>query len=154
MRLYDDEGGISKSRVLVGLLVVLGLAVVASRVVAHHSAAGLFSREEEIILSGTVKTWRLVNPHPALIFDVTKDGGAVETWTATFNSVADVRRHGWTRTTFEAGNPVTMLGNPFFGGQKTIFPLVVTTPDGKKHLMRDPVVNKDYAAGAHKPAEN
>jgi len=28
--------------------------------------------------------------------------------------------------------------------------LVVTTPDGQKHLMRDPEVNKDYAAGAHK----
>jgi hypothetical protein len=28
--------------------------------------------------------------------------------------------------------------------------LVVTTPDGKKHLMRDPQVNKEYAADAHK----
>jgi hypothetical protein len=74
----------------------------------------------------------------------------VETWTATFNSVADVRKHGWTRETFKAGDPVTMLGNPFFGGQKTIFPLVVTTPDGKKHLMRDPEVNKAYAEGAHR----
>jgi len=132
-----------------GMLVVAGV-MLASRLVAHHSAAGLFSRDDEVVLSGAVKVWRMVNPHPALVFDVKKDGGAVETWTATFNSVADVRRHGWTRTTFEAGAPVTMLGNPFFGGQKTIFPLVVTTPDGKKHLMRDPQVNKEYAADAHK----
>ena len=132
-----------------GMLVVAGV-MVAGRLVAHHSAAGLFSRDDEVVLSGAVKVWRMVNPHPALVFDVKKDGGAVETWTATFNSVADVRRHGWTRTTFEAGAPVTMLGNPFFGGQKTIFPLVVTTPDGKKHLMRDPQVNKEYAADAHK----
>ena len=100
-------------------------------------------------MSGSVKVWRMVNPHPALVFDVTKDE-AVETWTATFNSVADVRKHGWTRETFKAGNAVTMLGNPFFGGQKTIFPLVVTAPDGKKHLMRDPEVNKAYAEGAHR----
>ena len=139
-----------RSRALVGMLVAAGLLVVAGRVVAHHSAAGLFSRDDEVILTGTVKLWRMVNPHPALVFDVKKDGGAAETWTATFNSVADVRRHGWTRTTFEEGNPVTILGNPFFGGQKTIFPLVVSTPDGKKHLMRDPVVNKQYAADAHK----
>ncbi|MGH9785388.1 MAG: DUF6152 family protein [Terriglobia bacterium] len=139
-----------RSKVLMGMLVVLGLVMVANRVVAHHSAAGLFSRDEEVVLTGAVKVWRMVNPHPALVFDVKKDGGAVETWTATFNSVADVRRHGWTRTTFEEGNPVTVLGNPFFGAQKTIFALVVTTPDGKKHLMRDPQVNKEYAADAHK----
>jgi hypothetical protein len=154
MRLYDESGGIRKNRVWLGFFLVAVVAVVASRVLAHHSAAGLFSRDEEVVMSGTVKVWRLVNPHPALVFDVRKDGGAVETWTATFNSVADVRRHGWTRTTFQEGSPVTMLGNPFFGGQKTIFPLVVTTPDGRKHLMREPQVNKDYAAGAHKPSEN
>ena len=139
-----------RRKLLLGLMVAGGLLVVSGRLLAHHSAAGLFSREEEVVLTGAVKVWRMVNPHPALVFDVKKDGGAVETWTATFNSVADVRRHGWTRTTFEVGAPVTMLGNPFFGGQKTIFPLVVTTPDGKKHLMRDPQVNKEYAADAHK----
>jgi len=134
---------------LLAVLVGAGLLAVASQVVAHHSAAGLFSRTEEVVMSGKVKVWRMVNPHPALVFDAMKDG-AVETWTITFNSVADVRRHGWSRTTFKEGDPVTVLGNPFFGGQKTIFALVVTTPDGQKHLMRDPEVNKDYAAGAHK----
>ena len=134
---------------VLGLLLGCGLLGVTGQLLAHHSAAGLFSRQEEVVMSGAVKVWRMVNPHPALVFDVTKDG-AVETWTATFNSVADVRKHGWTRETFKAGDPVTMLGNPFFGGQKTIFPLVVTTPDGKKHLMRDPEVQKAYAEGAHR----
>ena len=138
-----------RRKALLGLMLACGLLALSGRLLAHHSAAGLFSREEEVVMSGTVKVWRMVNPHPALLFDVTKDG-AVETWTATFNSVADVRKHGWTRETFKAGDPVTMLGNPFFGGQKTIFPLVVTTPDGKKHVMRDPEVNKAYAEGGHR----
>ena len=136
-------------KAFIGFVLAWGLLGVTGRLLAHHSAAGLFSREEEVVMSGTVKVWRMVNPHPALLFDVTKDG-AVETWTATFNSVADVRKHGWTRETFKAGDAVTVLGNPFFGGQKTIFPLVVTTPDGKKHVMRDPEVNKAYAEGAHR----
>ena len=140
-----------RQKALLGFMLAWGLLLVSGRLLAHHSAAGLFSREEEVVMSGTVNRWRMVNPHPALIFDVKTESGAMETWTATFNSVADVRKHGWTRETFKAGNPVTMLGNPFFGGQKTIFPLVVTTPDGKKHLMREPEVNKDYAIGAHQP---
>ena len=139
-----------RQKALLGLMIACGLLVVSGRLLAHHSAAGLFSREEEVVMTGAVKVWRMVNPHPALVFDVKTDAGAVETWTATFNSVADVRKHGWTRETFKAGDAVTMLGNPFFGGQKTIFPLVVTTPDGKKHLMRDPEVNKAYAEGAHR----
>ena len=140
-----------RQKTVLGLMIACGLLMVSGRLLAHHSAAGLFSRQEEVILTGNVKVWRMVNPHPALVFDVTTDAGAVETWTATFNSVADVRKHGWTRTTFKAGNPTTVLGNPFFEGRKTIFPLVVTTPDGKKHLMRMPEVNKDYAQGAHSP---
>lgn len=139
-----------RRKALLGFMLAWGLLVVSGRLMAHHSAAGLFSREEEIILSGDVVRWRMVNPHPALIFEVKMGEHAGETWTATFNSVADVRKHGWTRTTFKAGDAVTVLGNPFFGGQKTIFPLVVTTPDGKKHLMREPEVNKAYAEGAHR----
>ena len=139
-----------RRKAILGILLVWGLVMVSGRLLAHHSAAGLFSREEEIVLSGSVVRWRMVNPHPALIFEVTTGEHAGETWTATFNSVADVRKHGWTRETFQAGNPTAVLGNPFFGGQKTIFPLVVTTPDGKKHLMRDPEVNKEYAEGAHR----
>ncbi len=137
-------------KAVVGILLTLGLLLVGGQLLAHHSAAGLFSRQEEVILSGTVSVWRMVNPHPALVFDVA-DGEHAGRWTATFNSVADVRKHGWSRTTFRAGSPTTVLGNPFFGGRKTIFPLVVTTPDGQKHLMRMPEVNTEYAQGAHSP---
>jgi len=120
-----------KSKVLVVLLVTVGLLVVSSGMLAHHSNAGLFKDDVVITVTGTVKQWRLVNPHPALLFDVTTQAGGVEIWTATFNSVADVRRMGWTRDTFKPGDPVTVCGNPFVGGQKTIFTLYVKTPDGK-----------------------
>ncbi|MCZ6489309.1 MAG: DUF6152 family protein [Acidobacteria bacterium] len=134
-----------RNKMLVALFVTAGLVVVSSRLLAHHSAAGLFSLDEEIILSGTVTAWRLVNPHPALMFDVRNDAGTVESWTATFNSLRDLRKIGWTKSTFKPGDQVTVLGNPFFSGKKTIFPLVVTTPDGKKHQLREPRVNKEYA---------
>ena len=138
-------------KVLLALFITAGLLVVSGRLLAHHSAAGLFSRDEEVILSGTVTAWRFVNPHPALVFDVKTESGAVESWTGTFNSPAALRRIGWSRTTFKPGDPVTILGNPFFGGQKTIFPLVTTTPDGKKHVNREPRVNKKYAEDAIRP---
>ena len=133
-----------RNKLLIALFVTAGLLVVSNRLLAHHSASGLFSRDEEIVLSGTVTAWRLVNPHPALMFDVKDDAGNVVNWTATFNSLRDLRNIGWTKSTFKAGDPVTVLGNPFFGGKKTIFPLVVTTPDGKKQIMREPRVLKDY----------
>ena len=141
-----------RNKVLLMLFVAAGLLVISGRLWAHHSAAGLFSRDEETILSGTVTVWRFVNPHPALVFDVKTEAGAVESWTATFNSPAALRKIGWNRSTFKAGDPVTVLGNPFFGGQKTLFPLVVTTPDGKKYVTREPRVRKDFAEGAIRPA--
>ena len=139
-----------RSKVLVGLFLMVGLIVVSGRVLAHHSAAGLFSRDEEIILSGTVTVWRFVNRHPALVFEITKDG-AKETWTATFNSPAALRKIGWSRSTINPGDQVTVLGNPFFGGQKTIFPLAVTLPDGKQYVMREPRINKEHVANGIRP---
>ena len=139
-----------RSKVLLGLFLIVGLILVSNRMVAHHSAAGLFSRDEEIILSGTVTRWRFVNPHPALVFDVMKDG-ATETWTATFNSPAALRKIGWNRSTLKAGDQVTVLGNPFFGGQKVIFPLAVTLADGKQYVMREPRINKEHVADGIRP---
>ena len=128
-----------KNRVVVALLMTVGLLALSSAVFAHHSAAGLFSPDVEKSISGTVKQWLFVNPHPAIVMEIKNDQGAVETWRIQFPATAGLaRRFGWTRTSIKPGDAVKIHGNPYLNDQKVMFPLVVTLPDGKGYTVREP----------------
>jgi len=128
-----------RNKVLVALFVTVGLLVVSGVMFAHHSAAGLFSPDVETTITGTVKQWLFVNPHPAIVMDVTNEQGAVETWRIQFPSPAGLARNfSWNRNSIKPGDQVKILGNPYLDGHKVMFPLIVTLPDGKGYKVRDP----------------
>jgi hypothetical protein len=118
----------------------LAAVVVSSNVaLAHHSAAGLFSSEVEKTINGTIKEWRFVNPHPALIMDIKNDAGAVEEWRVEFAAARSLTTNfGWTRSTIKPGEQVKVIGYPYFGGKKTMFAVRVTLASGKEYVVRPP----------------
>ena len=128
-----------KSKVLVALLVTAGLLVFSNVVFAHHAAAGLFSPDVERTISGTVKQWLFVNPHPALIIDIKNDAGNVETWRVEFAAPRSLTSNfGWNRNTMKPGDQVKIIGYPYFGNKKTMFAVRVTIGDGKEYVVREP----------------
>jgi hypothetical protein len=128
-----------KNKVVVALLMTVGLLALSGAVFAHHSAAGLFSPDVEKSITGTVKQWLFVNPHPAIVMEIKNDQGAVETWRIQFPATAGLsRRFGWTRNSIKPGDEVKIHGNPYLNDQKVMFPLVVTLPDGKGYTVREP----------------
>lgn len=128
-----------KNKLLVASWMTVGLLLVSGALFAHHSAAGLFSPDVEKILTGTVKQWLFVNPHPAIVMDVKNAQGAVETWRIQFPATAGLsRRFGWTRNSIKPGDEIKIYGNPYLNDQKVMFPLVVTLPDGKGYTVREP----------------
>ena len=128
-----------RKRVFVALCMTAGLLAVSGALLAHHSAAGLFSPDVERIITGTVKQWLFVNPHPAIVMDVKNGQGEVETWRIQFPATAGLsRRFGWTRNSIKPGDAVKIHGNPYLDDRKVMFPLVVTLPDGKGYTVREP----------------
>jgi hypothetical protein len=128
-----------RSKVGVALFVTVGLLVLSGAALAHHSAAGLFSPDVEKTITGTVKQWLFVNPHPAIVMDVKNAQGEVETWRIQFPATAGLsRRFGWTRGSIKPGDEVKIHGNPYLDERKVMFPLVVTLPDGKGYTVREP----------------
>jgi hypothetical protein len=77
-----------------------------------------------------------VSPHVHITVDV-KPGASVDpatvgTWDVEGGSTSIMGRQGWTRATFKAGDPITLVGHPMKDGSKGISLFYVILPDGKR----------------------
>jgi hypothetical protein len=112
-----------------------GLLTLSSTVLAHHNDAAYFSKDEWKTISGTVKEFRWMNPHPLLIIEV-KQGSGVEEWRIEFHAPSKMaRQYGWNRGTFAPGDPVTIYGHPWTkagsNGHYVLAPVKLTHSNGK-----------------------
>jgi hypothetical protein len=92
------------------LLATLAAAILAF---AHHGLAA-FDQTKKVDLQGTVTEFHFVNPHCVVEFEVKDDKGQVKKWQGEMTSPAHLK--GWTATTLEPGNIVTVAGFPAKSG--------------------------------------
>jgi hypothetical protein len=110
---------------LLGLLNITPLS-------AHH-ARPEYDRSVQTMATGTVKEFRMVNPHVWIHIVVTADNGEIEEWSFEGDSVARLNHIGWSSDLMKAGDIVTVLFNPRRNGKPGGLFRGVTTPDGKFH---------------------
>jgi hypothetical protein len=89
------------------ILTLLGVLAFSPRLAAHHGAA-TFDTDHEVTLKGTVTEWTWFNPHCFLKFDVKDQSGAVKNWAVEAGNPTDMAKRGWKRTSFKAGDEVTV----------------------------------------------
>ena len=87
-----------------GLVLLLSAGAL---VFAHHGLTA-FDQTKKVTLKGTVTAFHFVNPHAVVEFEVKDDQGHVQTWQAEMTTPA--RLKGWTATSLEPGNVVTVTG--------------------------------------------
>jgi len=127
-----------KGKALVAMLVTVVLLVVSSVMFAHHTSAGLFDAKVNKTLKGAVQKWLYVNPHSALVIDVKDATGNVETWRVEFTSPGGLKSCcGLTRTSFQAGDQVTVIGHPYFNNIKTMDAEKLILANGKELAVRN-----------------
>ena len=95
--------------------VVTGLLIVAAPAVAHHGT-GTYDSSKSVTLSGVVTEFAFTNPHAALYFDAKDANGKVVKWAIEMNSPGVLRRAGWTKNTFKAGDQITITVRPSKAG--------------------------------------
>jgi hypothetical protein len=111
---------------------VLGALVVSAATVplsAHHGAAS-FDTTREIVLKGPVTEWIWANPHCFLKFDAKDETGTVRNWAVEVSNPTDMTARGWARTSFKAGDQVTVTLQPFKNGEPVGRLRSVVLPNG------------------------
>ena len=91
-------------------LIVVSLSF-AQIAVAHHGG-GTFDGSKEIVLTGKLTRLDLVNPHSWIYFDVTDKDGKISAHRCEMRAATVLRRSGWTKEMFRAGQRITIQGSP------------------------------------------
>jgi hypothetical protein len=93
----------------------VGLLAATAPLFAHHGAAS-FDTTRELTLKGTVTDWIWANPHCFLKFDAKDETNTVRNWAVEVSNPTDMTKRGWARTSFKAGDEVTVTLQPVKNG--------------------------------------
>lgn len=110
-------------------ILVFSLCLAAGAAAAHHSFS-VFNMQEEIQITGTVKAVDWTNPHIFIWIDVANADGPPTTWGLEGMSPNFLARRGWSRTTLDVGDEVTVSLRPLKSGEPGGMFVSTTTPDG------------------------
>jgi hypothetical protein len=94
---------------------VIAVVLMGAPALAHHGT-GTYDSSKSVTLSGVVTEFAFTNPHAALYFDVKDASGKVVNWAIEMNSPGVLRRAGWTKATFKAGDEITITVRPAKAG--------------------------------------
>ena len=95
---------------LVFSLLLAALLPGAGPLAAHHSMS-MYDLDRQITLTGAVVNFGWENPHAQVVFEVKRDNGTTEKWTADCPSPRRLSRVGWTKDSLKPGDPITITGN-------------------------------------------
>jgi len=97
-----------RTKLLMMAVLIAGLASIDRPSFAHHGNAA-FDLAKPVVLKGAVVTefiW--INPHPLIKADYKDEKGEVQHWTMEMGSTVSAQLIGWTRTTLNFGDVVTL----------------------------------------------
>jgi uncharacterized protein DUF6152 len=120
-----------RSRVLVLVVTLVSIVGIGSAG-AHHSHS-MFDTSREVTITGTVTVFSYRNPHVFLHVDVKDDKGAVVSWAVEMSNISNMQNRGIHRSTFKAGDVVTVKINPLKDGRPGGNYTSVIAADGKTY---------------------
>jgi hypothetical protein len=117
-------------------LIVAATIMLAATVptLAHHSRA-MFDMTRNNTYRGVVKEYRWQNPHSHIVIMVGRDASdpsTVGTWDVEASSISIMVSRGWTRMTYKAGDPITVVAHPNRDGSKVILLFYAIKTDGTR----------------------
>jgi hypothetical protein len=130
-------------------IVAVGVVLATvSPTLAHHSRA-MFDMTKNITYRGIVKEYRWQNPHSQIIVTVeadATDASKAGIWDIEASSVGVMVSQGWSRTTFKAGDPITVVVHPNRKkGSQVVLLFYAIKADGERPALVRRVIEGDVA---------
>ena len=97
-----------KTKLLMMVVLFAGLASIDIPLFAHHGAAAYDMSKPVVLKNATVTEFLWINPHPLIKADFKDEQGNVQHWTMEMGSTVSAQLIGWTRTTLNFGDVVTL----------------------------------------------
>jgi hypothetical protein len=96
------------------ILSFIGAVALVAQAYAHHSTKGVYDEEVELHLTGKVKEWVFINPHPFMTLTVEGEDGVTRDWDVSYGGAAVIHlsRMGYTKDTFKPGDVINVIGHP------------------------------------------
>lgn len=80
--------------------------------IAHHSFASIYDSGRTVTVTGKVREFLFVHPHPFLLVEASNAAGELQVWRAEMDNRFELEDIGITRTTFRPGDQVIISGSP------------------------------------------
>ncbi len=117
--------------------VVIALALPGTPTYAHHSVSAEFDLSKRITLEGRVTKIEWMNPHVYLYVDVSADGKTAN-WACETAGPNTLARQGWSRSSLQIGDRVTVVGYKARDGSKVASAREIVLANGRKVFVGSP----------------
>lgn len=101
-----------------GLAATVALVAVATPALAHHSYA-MFDRDKTATITGTVKSFELVNPHGWLNVVAPDAQGKAREWAFETGGPGMMQRAGWSANSVAVGDKISVSIHPMKDGSNS-----------------------------------
>jgi hypothetical protein len=126
---------------------LLALFLSAAAAASAHHGGGTFDSSRAVTYTGVLTRIDLVNPHSWIYFNVTDANGKVGAYRCEMRAAGVLRRSGWTKEMFKAGQKVTIEGSPDKFDANSCYLNTIVLEDGSR-MDRYGQYNKGLAAPA------
>jgi len=117
-----------------GGLALLVAIVAGTTLDAHHSISAIYDSRQQVTVTGSVREFQFVNPHPWIGLDVTAEGGRVQAWRLELDNRFELVDVGMRADTLKPGDVVVVTGSAGRDGAHSLYVRQLDRPsDGLRY---------------------
>ncbi|MBZ5659324.1 MAG: hypothetical protein LAO08_02870 [Acidobacteriia bacterium] len=108
-----------RNRLLEVCLGAVCALVLAGPALAHHGGSA-YDTSHPLTLTGTVKEFQFIQPHPLITLEAKDDQGVVTEWSVEMTAPNHLVHFGWSGKKLKPGDQITVIGSPSKNGLKVL----------------------------------
>lgn len=109
-----------RNALLASAFMAVCVFVSSSPALAHHGGSAAYDVDHPRTMTGTVKEFLFIQPHPLITLEVKDDQGAVSEWSVEMTAPNHLIHFGWNGKKLKPGDQITVVGFPSKNGLKVL----------------------------------